>query len=117
MIGSKNAYSTEAVSRSSAPAHRIRDAWCERGFRHAIGGVVLEPRSNSGNVADPVGSGGCHSHTVRTADAPRTTQTVCSEQHRSGVDRRACGNRQERGAAIRHPHAFYGLHKEGDSRL
>ena len=33
--------------------------------------MVLEPRSNSGNVADAVGPGGCRPHTVRTADAPR----------------------------------------------
>ena len=51
--------------------HRIRDAWCEHSFRYATGGVVLAPRSNSGNVADPVGPGGCRPHTIRTADAPR----------------------------------------------
>ena len=96
---------------------RVRDAWCEHGFRHAIGGVVLESRSNSGNVADPVGPGGCRPHTIRTTDAPRATQTVCSEPRRPGVDQRVCGNRQEQGAALRHPHAFYGLHREGDSRL
>ena len=96
---------------------RVRDAWCEHGFRHAIGGVVLESRSNSGNVADTVGPSGCRPHTIRTADASRTMQTVCSEPRRPGVDQRVCGNRQEQGAALRHPHAFYGLHREGDSRL
>ena len=59
--------------------HRIRDAWCEHSFRYATGGVVLAPRSNSGNAADPVGPGGCRRHTIRTADVPRATQIVCRE--------------------------------------